>query len=87
MQLLALALLALIPAALAVDIPVSVGAANSFAFSPTSITAEVGDTVTFTFISRNRETHVAALLQHSANCTLQCRLCDNNVLRYTMPSP
>ncbi|KAF4562922.1 hypothetical protein EYR40_007365 [Pleurotus pulmonarius] len=52
MQLLALAL-ALIPAALAVDIPVSVGAQNSFAFSPTSITAKVGDTVTFTFISRN----------------------------------
>ncbi|KDQ28513.1 hypothetical protein PLEOSDRAFT_1089715 [Pleurotus ostreatus PC15] len=52
MRLLALAL-ALVPAALAVDIPVSVGAENSFAFSPTSITAEVGDTVTFTFISRN----------------------------------
>ncbi|KAF7328058.1 hypothetical protein MKEN_00386900 [Mycena kentingensis (nom. inval.)] len=38
---------------LAADIPVTVGAANSFTFSPSSITAAVGDTITFTVVSRN----------------------------------
>ncbi|KAJ7585614.1 hypothetical protein C8J56DRAFT_1027244 [Mycena floridula] len=31
---------------------VSVGAGNAFAFSPTTITPAVGDTVTFTFLTR-----------------------------------
>ncbi|KAL0960471.1 hypothetical protein HGRIS_005513 [Hohenbuehelia grisea] len=43
----------LAPACLAADFAVSVGAANSFAFSPTQIFPAPGDTVTFTFLSRN----------------------------------
>ncbi|KAJ8490093.1 hypothetical protein ONZ45_g13283 [Pleurotus djamor] len=45
--------LALLPLAFGKNIPVSVGASNSFAFSPTSVVANVGDTITFTFLSRN----------------------------------
>jgi plastocyanin len=40
--------LALIPAILAADHAVTVGANNALAFSPTSIVAAVGDTITFT---------------------------------------
>ncbi|KAJ7243066.1 hypothetical protein C8J57DRAFT_1367132 [Mycena rebaudengoi] len=45
--------LALIPTILAANHAVTVGAGNSFAFDPTSVVAAVGDTVTFTFFSRN----------------------------------
>ncbi|KAJ7352083.1 Cupredoxin [Mycena albidolilacea] len=45
--------LALIPAILAADHAVTVGANNALAFSPTSIVAAVGDTITFTVVSRN----------------------------------
>ncbi|KAJ7160380.1 hypothetical protein C8R46DRAFT_1223855 [Mycena filopes] len=48
-----LSLLALIPSILAVDHAVQVGAGNALAFSPTTIVAAVGDTVTFTVVSRN----------------------------------
>ncbi|KAJ6517258.1 Cupredoxin [Mycena vitilis] len=46
-------LLALVPGILAADHAVSVGANNALAFSPTSIVAAVGDTITFTVVSRN----------------------------------
>ncbi|KAJ7445087.1 Cupredoxin [Mycena latifolia] len=45
--------LALIPAIFAADHAVSVGASNGLTFTPTTITAAVGDTVTFTVLSRN----------------------------------
>ncbi|KAK7055787.1 hypothetical protein R3P38DRAFT_3170453 [Favolaschia claudopus] len=41
-------LLALIPSILAVDHAVTVGQGNALSFTPSSITAAVGDTVTFT---------------------------------------
>ncbi|KAJ6530990.1 hypothetical protein DFH09DRAFT_1326678 [Mycena vulgaris] len=40
--------LALIPSILAANFAVSVGAANGFTFTPTTVTAAVGDTITFT---------------------------------------
>ncbi|KAF7314816.1 hypothetical protein MKEN_00956000 [Mycena kentingensis (nom. inval.)] len=49
----ALALVALIPTILAANLAVTVGANNGFTFTPTSVSAAVGDTVTFTFVSRN----------------------------------
>ncbi|KAJ7174154.1 hypothetical protein C8R43DRAFT_1102629 [Mycena crocata] len=45
--------LALIPSILAANFDVTVGQANGFTFTPTTITAAVGDTVTFTVVSRN----------------------------------
>ncbi|KAJ7078021.1 hypothetical protein B0H15DRAFT_954786 [Mycena belliarum] len=45
--------LALLPSIFAVNHAVSVGANNALAFSPTTITAAVGDTITFTVVSRN----------------------------------
>ncbi|KAJ7229506.1 hypothetical protein C8J57DRAFT_1612222 [Mycena rebaudengoi] len=45
--------LALVPTILAANHAVTVGADNSFVFNPTSVVADVGDTVTFTFMSRN----------------------------------
>ncbi|KAJ7133350.1 Cupredoxin [Mycena epipterygia] len=45
--------LALIPSILAANFAVSVGAANGLTFTPTTITAAVGDTITFTVVSRN----------------------------------
>ncbi|KAJ7821941.1 hypothetical protein B0H14DRAFT_3875733 [Mycena olivaceomarginata] len=44
--------LALIPAILAADHAVTVGANNALAFSPTSIVAAVGDTITFTCLAQ-----------------------------------
>ncbi|KAL0960472.1 hypothetical protein HGRIS_005514 [Hohenbuehelia grisea] len=41
------------PMTLAANFAVSVGAGNSFAFSPTEIHPNVGDTVTFNFLTRN----------------------------------
>ncbi|KAF4568631.1 hypothetical protein EYR36_010644 [Pleurotus pulmonarius] len=50
----AAAALAVVPSALAANFAVNVGQGNTFAFSPTSITGAVaGDTITFTFMSRN----------------------------------
>ncbi|KAJ6530945.1 hypothetical protein DFH09DRAFT_140844 [Mycena vulgaris] len=45
--------LALIPSILAANFAVSVGASNGLTFTPTTVTAAVGDTVTFTVLSRN----------------------------------
>ncbi|KAJ7249254.1 hypothetical protein B0H12DRAFT_1234756 [Mycena haematopus] len=45
--------LALIPAILAIDHPVTVGANGGLTFDPTQVFAHVGDTVTFTFVSKN----------------------------------
>ncbi|KAJ6496116.1 Cupredoxin [Mycena sanguinolenta] len=45
--------LALIPVIMGANHAVSVGANNALAFSPTTITAAVGDTITFTVVSRN----------------------------------
>ncbi|KAF7422200.1 hypothetical protein PC9H_010355 [Pleurotus ostreatus] len=48
------AALAVVPSALAANFAVNVGQGNTFAFNPTSITGAVaGDTITFTFMSRN----------------------------------
>ncbi|KAF8145407.1 hypothetical protein K438DRAFT_1770433 [Mycena galopus ATCC 62051] len=52
-MLLKVAFFALIPAILAVDHPVTVGANNGLTFTPTSVQAYPGDTVTFTFVSKN----------------------------------
>ncbi|KAF4580780.1 hypothetical protein EYR38_003067 [Pleurotus pulmonarius] len=50
------AALAVVPSALAADFAVNVGQDNTFAFNPTSITGAVaGDTITFTFLTRNRK--------------------------------
>ncbi|KAJ6585744.1 hypothetical protein B0H19DRAFT_1250521 [Mycena capillaripes] len=46
-------LAALIPSILAADHAVSVGLNNGLTFTPTTVTAAVGDTVTFTVLSRN----------------------------------
>ncbi|KAK6981156.1 Cupredoxin [Favolaschia claudopus] len=48
-----LVFLALIPAIFAADHAVTVGANNGLTFTPNTITAAVGDTVTFTVVSRN----------------------------------
>ncbi|KAJ7061330.1 Cupredoxin [Mycena amicta] len=45
--------LALIPSILAANHAVTVGANNALSFTPTTIVAAVGDTVTFTVVSRN----------------------------------
>ncbi|KAJ7896527.1 Cupredoxin [Mycena leptocephala] len=45
--------LTLIPSILAASHAVTVGANNALAFSPTTIVADVGDTITFTVVSRN----------------------------------
>jgi plastocyanin len=47
--------LALASNALAANFNVTVGENNTFAFNPTEIHPEVGDTVTFQFLSRVRE--------------------------------
>lgn len=39
----------------AADWAVSVGANNAFAFSPTEVHPAAGDTITFTFLTRNRK--------------------------------
>ncbi|KAF4580693.1 hypothetical protein EYR40_003092 [Pleurotus pulmonarius] len=45
---------AVVPSAFAANFAVNVGQDNTFAFNPTSITGAVaGDTITFTFMSRN----------------------------------
>ncbi|KAK6978186.1 Cupredoxin [Favolaschia claudopus] len=48
-----LVFLALIPAIFAANHAVTVGANNGLTFTPNTITAAVGDTVTFTVVSRN----------------------------------
>ncbi|KAF9020651.1 hypothetical protein BDZ89DRAFT_1202446 [Hymenopellis radicata] len=58
--------LAFAPVAFAANIDVQVGPANAFAFAPTTITPDVGDTITFTFLSRN----------HSATTTTFDSPCD-----------
>jgi plastocyanin len=41
-------LLALIPAVLAVDHPVTIGEGNTLTFTPDQVIADIGDTLTFT---------------------------------------
>ncbi|KAJ8521704.1 hypothetical protein ONZ45_g1618 [Pleurotus djamor] len=54
MRFTSLVALAVAPLVLAANFNVNVGQSNTFAFSPTSITGAVaGDTITFTFLSRN----------------------------------
>ncbi|PFH54165.1 hypothetical protein AMATHDRAFT_52972 [Amanita thiersii Skay4041] len=48
-----LAALATITAVLAKEIPVTVGADNQLWFDPTNVTAEVGDELVFSFVSKN----------------------------------
>ncbi|KAJ7679148.1 hypothetical protein DFH06DRAFT_1120895 [Mycena polygramma] len=45
--------LTLIPAILAVDHPVTVSPGGALTFAPDQIQADVGDTITFTFVSKN----------------------------------
>ncbi|KAF7336946.1 hypothetical protein MVEN_02131000 [Mycena venus] len=45
--------LALVPAVLAVDHPVTVGENGGLTFTPNQILAYIGDTITFTFVSKN----------------------------------
>ncbi|KAJ6611723.1 hypothetical protein B0H10DRAFT_2223779 [Mycena sp. CBHHK59/15] len=45
--------LALVPAILAADHAVTIGANNGLTFTPTSVVAAIGDTLTFTVVSRN----------------------------------
>ncbi|KAJ7082961.1 hypothetical protein C8R44DRAFT_753566 [Mycena epipterygia] len=49
-------LLALVPAALAVDHAITLGANNGLTFTPNQVVAAVGDTLTFTIVSRNHST-------------------------------
>ncbi|KAJ7644605.1 hypothetical protein FB45DRAFT_1116219 [Roridomyces roridus] len=46
-------LFALLPAALAKNIAISVGANNGLTITPNQTTAAVGDTLTFTFLTKN----------------------------------
>ncbi|KAJ7081812.1 hypothetical protein B0H15DRAFT_803500 [Mycena belliarum] len=48
------ALLTLIPIILAADHPVTVGLNGGLTFTPNQIAADIGDTLTFTFVSKNR---------------------------------
>ncbi|KAK7467385.1 hypothetical protein VKT23_004441 [Stygiomarasmius scandens] len=57
--------LAVLPSAFAANWDVSVGANNQFAYSPTTITPAVGDTVTFTFFTRN---HTATTTDFNNPC-------------------
>ncbi|KAJ8692011.1 hypothetical protein PTI98_011528 [Pleurotus ostreatus] len=81
------AALAVVPSALAANFAVNVGQGNTFAFNPTSITGAVaGDTITFTFMSRNRKP-----LQPNG-CAIQLtisppRLCDHDHFHYSLPTP
>ncbi|KAF8913638.1 hypothetical protein CPB85DRAFT_1433832 [Mucidula mucida] len=59
--------LAFAPVALAANIDVQVGPNNAFSFAPTTITADVGDTITFTFLSRN---HSATTTTFESPCTV-----------------
>ncbi|KAJ7067205.1 Cupredoxin [Mycena amicta] len=43
----------LVPSILAANFAVTVGLNNALSFTPTTITADVGDTITFTVVSRN----------------------------------
>ncbi|KAJ7859008.1 hypothetical protein B0H13DRAFT_1881640 [Mycena leptocephala] len=49
-------LLALIPAVLAVDHPVTIGEGNTLTFTPDQVIADIGDTLTFTVVARNHST-------------------------------
>ncbi|KAK7006098.1 hypothetical protein R3P38DRAFT_2728315, partial [Favolaschia claudopus] len=46
-------LLALIPAIVAVDHPVTVAQGGALTFTPNQVVADPGDTITFTFVSKN----------------------------------
>ncbi|KAJ7130683.1 hypothetical protein C8R46DRAFT_1236116 [Mycena filopes] len=48
--------LALIPAILAVDHAVTLGADGGLTFTPTTVVAAIGDTITFTDVSKNHST-------------------------------
>ncbi|KAF8194301.1 hypothetical protein K438DRAFT_1934544 [Mycena galopus ATCC 62051] len=49
-------LLALVPAILAIDIPITIGLNNTLTFTPDQVTANIGDTLTFTVVARNHST-------------------------------
>ncbi|KAJ6455422.1 hypothetical protein C8R45DRAFT_1222522 [Mycena sanguinolenta] len=49
-------LLALVPAVLAVNIPITIGLNNTLTFTPDQVTANIGDTLTFTVVARNHST-------------------------------
>ncbi|KAJ7726506.1 hypothetical protein B0H16DRAFT_1698002 [Mycena metata] len=49
-------LLALVPAVLAVDIPITIGLNNTLTFTPDQVVANIGDTLTFTVVARNHST-------------------------------
>ncbi|KAJ7082963.1 hypothetical protein C8R44DRAFT_992081 [Mycena epipterygia] len=49
-------LLAIVPAVLAVDHAITIGENNSLTFTPDQVVAAVGDTLTFTVVSRNHST-------------------------------
>ncbi|KAF9008643.1 hypothetical protein BDZ89DRAFT_1144026 [Hymenopellis radicata] len=57
--------LAFVPVAFAANIDVQVGPNNLFAFSPNEIHPNVGDTVTFTFLTRN---HSATTTTYTSPC-------------------
>ncbi|KAJ7505813.1 hypothetical protein B0H11DRAFT_1904392 [Mycena galericulata] len=46
-------LLALVPVALAANFNITVGANNGLTFTPTQVSADIGDTLTFIFVSKN----------------------------------
>ncbi|KAJ6622718.1 hypothetical protein B0H10DRAFT_877843 [Mycena sp. CBHHK59/15] len=50
------ALLALIPAVLALDHAITIGLNNTLTFTPDQVVAAIGDTLTFTVVARNHST-------------------------------
>ncbi|KAF5373621.1 hypothetical protein D9758_000780 [Tetrapyrgos nigripes] len=59
-SLVAVAFAVLPTAVLGANHDVTVGANNAFAFSPTTVIADAGDTITFTFVSRNHSATTAS---------------------------
>ncbi|KAJ7644574.1 hypothetical protein FB45DRAFT_297902 [Roridomyces roridus] len=57
-------LLALLPAALAVNIAIQVGVDDNLTFTPVQTTANIGDTLTFTFVSKNHSVTTTTFSGH-----------------------
>ncbi|KAJ7846865.1 hypothetical protein B0H14DRAFT_2771120 [Mycena olivaceomarginata] len=49
-------LLALVPAVFAVDHAITIGLNNTLTFTPDTVIADIGDTLTFTVVARNHST-------------------------------